>query len=154
MIAFAREPFGPKLYVEMYPLLVKHWHDVAKYHDIVLAPDVEMYVAQQQQNTLRIYTIRQEDTLKGYAAFMVRSALHYKQSLQAAQDVIFVDQSLRGTTPLKFIRFCDDMLRAEGVQVVYQHVKVAPGLNFGKILERHGYELVEHIYAKRLDKER
>jgi hypothetical protein len=40
-------------------------------------------------------------------------------------------------------------LALEGIQVVYHHVKAAH--NFGKMLERMDYKLVDLIYAKRLD---
>jgi N-acetylglutamate synthase-like GNAT family acetyltransferase len=49
------------------------------------------------------------------------------------------------------IRYCDEQLRADGCQAVYHHVKAAH--NFGPLLKRMGYELVDLIYAKRLDKE-
>jgi hypothetical protein len=48
------------------------------------------------------------------------------------------------------IRYADMQLKEDGVQVVYHHSKVAH--NIGPLLERMGYEAVDLIYAKRLDK--
>ena len=50
----------------------------------------------------------------------------------------------------RFIRYCDEQLRAQGVQAVYHHVKAKQ--SFGPTLTRQGYELVDLIYAKRLDR--
>jgi hypothetical protein len=49
---------------------------------------------------------------------------------------------------MRLIEHADAQLAAEGVQVVFQHVKTAH--NFGPLLERLGYEHVENVYAKRL----
>lgn len=146
-----REIFQPALAAEMMPLLAAHWAEVSHYPDILLNPDVEYYTNLEAGGFFRVYTLRNEGVLKGYAAFTVRQAPHYSQSKQAYQDVIYVDPAMRGLAPLRFIRFCDSELRREGVQAVYHHVKVAH--NFGRILERQGYEPVDIIYAKRLDRE-
>lgn len=87
--------------------------------------------------------------LVGYALYFVRANPHYKSSVQAVQDVIYLDPSVRGGTGYKFIAWCDAQLASEGVQAVYHHVKAKH--DFGKLLERQGYELVDYIYAKRLD---
>lgn len=99
-----------------------------------------------------MYTAREVDgSLIGYCVYFVKHAPHYAASIQAAQDVLYVARSHRGGTGYRFIAWCDEQLAAEGVQVVYQHAKVAhPAL--GRILERQGYEAVDVIYAKRLDR--
>lgn len=94
-------------------------------------------------------TFRFGATLVGYALYIVNSNPHYASSIQAVQDVIYLDPAVRGGTGYKFIKWCDEQLAAEGVQASYHHVKAAH--NFGKLLERQGYELVDLIYAKRLD---
>jgi hypothetical protein len=70
--------------------------------------------------------------------------------LQATQDILFVLPEYRkGRVGIGLIKYCDQQLGAEDVQVVYQHVKLAH--NFGPVLERMGYEAVDIIYAKRLN---
>jgi lysylphosphatidylglycerol synthetase-like protein (DUF2156 family) len=49
-----------------------------------------------------------------------------------------------------FIDWCDQQLRAEGVQVVSHHVKLAH--DFGPTLARLGYEHVEAMWQRRLDR--
>lgn len=137
---------------EIFPLLQQHYMEIAKYHDIKLDPDVEQYKDIEDYGGLRFYTARtDEGTLVGYTAYFVRHNLHYRESLQAMQDVIFLTKEARkGLTGYKLIKFADEHLKAEGVQIVYHHVKTK--LDFGSVLERLGYEPVEMIWARRLDK--
>lgn len=177
---FAREPFTSQLLAEMLPLLEAHWKEVAHFPDIPLEVDASAYHAAESAGALRIYTVRDRRTdqpcdhaceftqpygwvpeadcpvhdvpsLLGYAAYFVRPSPHYRSSVQAAQDVIYVSPAARGSTGARLIRFADDELSSEGVQAVYHHVKLAH--NWGKMLERMGYEPVDIIYAKRLDRE-
>jgi len=138
-----------KVKVELEPLLYAHWREIAHYQDIVLNPDWDHYIAGDENGLLRCFTARdEEEDLVGYAIFWVRPNAHYKDSLQAAQDVLFIHPTRRGFGA-KFILWCDDQLAAEGVQAVYHHVKAAH--DFGSMLERFGYEVVDLIYARRLD---
>lgn len=135
---------------EAYPLLYAHWEEIAHFKDISLEPDLDAYEKLHKAGVLRTFTARNEfDKLVGYAVFVVRANPHYRSSVQAVQDILYVDKQYRGKG-LEFIKWCDEQLKAEGVQAVYQHVKQAH--NFGPALERIGYELVDLIYARRLDK--
>jgi hypothetical protein len=135
---------------EATPLLVRHWKEIAHYQDIVLNPDISGYVDIERRGGLRLFTARDGKKLAGYAVFFIRHNMHYQDSLQAVQDVLFLDEGYRkGFTGIKLIKYADEALRDEGVQVVYHHIKSAH--NFGPILERMGYQLVDLIYARRLD---
>lgn len=152
---FAREPLTHALIDEMLPLLRAHWREIATYQDIPLKIDATGYVDAEDAGILRCFTARSTPQanyappLVGYAVYFVRPHMHYCESVQAVQDVLYLDPSMRGGAGFRLIAWCDDQLRAEGVQVVHHHVKIAH--DFGKILERQGYECVERIYAKRLD---
>jgi len=98
-----------------------------------------------------VFTARDDEKLMGYNVFFVANNAHYKDSLQATQDILYLAPEYRGKmTGVRFIRWCDNELEDLGVEVVYQHVKARPELNFGPMLERIGYELVDLIYTKRL----
>lgn len=148
---FQAEPFTADLFQEALPLLASHWHEIAHFKDIPLNPDLSFYKSCQTAGVLRCYTARAGSDLVGYAVFIVRRNPHYQTSLQATQDVIYIQPAHRGGLGRRFIKFCDTELRLEGAQAVYQHVKAEH--NFGLVLQRLGYELVDLIYAKRLDKE-
>lgn len=147
--AFQRER-AIDLWPEIMPLLEKHWHEIAHYADIKLEPDVKAYNWADDFGALRCFTARVGETLVGYAIYFVRPNLHYTSSLQASQDVLFLLPEYRGKLiGAQFIAWCDAQLQAEGVQVVTQHVKAEH--NFGPLLERMGYQLVDLIYSRRLD---
>lgn len=136
---------------EIQPLLVAHWREIAAYQDIPLDPEWGMYAQIEQTGALRIYTVRDDGRLVGYAVFFVRANPHYKGSVQAQQDILYLDPPLRKQRiGAAFIEWCDAELRKAGAQVVYQHVKLA--FDFGPMLERLGYEALEKIYARRLDR--
>lgn len=134
---------------DLRPLLQAHWREVAHYQDIPLNPDFDFY---RTSPNLRCVTVRDDGELTGYAIFGVGRNKHYMDSLQSVQDVFFVHPQHRGFAGKRLIRASDAMLRAEGVQVSYHHVKEAHPV-LGALLRSEGYEPVETIWAKRLDKE-
>lgn len=154
---FAVEPLSPDLFDETLPLLMAHWEEIAHFKDIPLKPDQAAYEAIAAAGNLRVYTVRESGPIArliGYAVFFLRRNMHYSTSLQAVQDILYLDPSARGKlVGLRFIKYCDEELRKEGVQVAMHHVKVKPGLDFGPMLERIGYEPVDRIFVRRLDKE-
>lgn len=138
-----------EIFDELPPLLHKHWKEIAHYQDILLEPDWELYAKLDEMKMLRTFTARDpEGKLVGYAIFFVKPNMHYKSSIQAVQDILFIDPESRGFGR-NFISWCDDQLKEEKVQAVYHHIKAKH--NFGPMLERMGYELVDLIYARRLD---
>lgn len=139
---------------ELLPLLEKHYLEIAHYQDIALKPDWDTYRKIEEANLLRCFTVRDDlDVLIGYCFFFIKKNIHYSDSLQASQDVLFLHPDYRKNhIGSKFLEWCDDQLRDEGIQVVYHHVKEAH--NFGKLLERLDYKLVDLIYSRRLDKEK
>lgn len=145
MIEFARELVSD-VEDEIKPLLSAHWQEIAHYLDIPLDPDWEFY---RTAKTIRVYTARANRVLVGYAVFFISPNRHYKASIQAVQDILFVLPEYRGRTGFRLIRYCDEQLKLEGAQVVYQHVKVKH--DFGPLLKTLGYEPVDIIHAKRLD---
>lgn len=146
---FKRER-AQEFFPEAMPLFDKHWREIAHYQDIILNVDLETYYSIEDKNMLRCFTVRDDEgSLIGYAIYFLKHNLHYKDSFQAVQDVLFIHPEKRGFGS-KLISWCDDELRKEGVQVVYHHVKQAH--NFGPLLEKKGYELVDLIYARRLDR--
>ncbi len=149
-IVFSEEPFSEGLLDELFPLLEAHYKEIAHYKDIPLSPDLALYEIAYKTGMLRIYTARRGKSIVGYSVFFVRPHGHYKTSLQAVQDILFLSPSERGKMlGARLIRFSDERLKEIGVQAVYHHVKESH--NFGPLLERLGYQQVERIYTRRLD---
>lgn len=152
-VFFQREEFTPKLVDEIQPLIAAHYREIAHYQDIPLDPDYDVYYKIADAGQLRVFTARKQKSgaLVGYCLYFVRSNPHYKTSIQAVQDILFLTPELRGLTlGPALIAYTEARLKEEGVQVAMQHVKAAH--NFGKMLERNGWELVDLIYTKRLDR--
>lgn len=137
------------IYDEMLPIFISHYKEIAHYKDIPLSPDIEQYYRMEKNGITHIFTAREERNLIGYGIFNIRYNLHYKDSLQAWQDILYISKEKRGFGK-DFIKWCDLQLKNMGVQVINQHIKVAH--NWGKILENMGYELQDLQYSKRLDK--
>lgn len=138
---------------EIAELCKLHWEEIALDKDIPLAPDWDAYARLDDAGMLRPYVARNEGgELVGYSVFFVSPAMHYRHSLQANQDVVFLHPDYRrGRLGMSLLTLAEDSLRAEGVQVIHHHVKQAhPAL--GRVLERMGYGVADIIYKKRLDK--
>lgn len=145
---FQREKLSLDLFDEMLPLLLKHYKEIAHFQDIPLDPDYDTYIKMEEIDLVRCYTARDNGELVGYAVYFVKANIKYRSSKQATQDVLYIDPNKRGFGH-RFILWCDRQLKEEGVQVVYHHTKLEH--NFGPMLERQGYQLIDLIFGKRLD---
>jgi GNAT superfamily N-acetyltransferase len=133
------------------PIFEAHYKEVAHYQDIPLDINEAAYMHLEESGLLRCFTARYNGDLVGYCVFIVKRNPRYQTSLQANQDILYVDKSRRGALfGKRLLDYCHERLKAEGVQVVYQHTKAAR--TEGRFMELMGYELVDYIYAKRLDR--
>jgi GNAT superfamily N-acetyltransferase len=149
-VVFALEPLTPELGQESMPLIEAHWREIAHDLTIPLSPDWERYYALQDAGSIRVYTARRNGEIIGYAWFIVNRNLHYSTSVQAIQDVIFIRKDLRrGTLGTRLIKFSEEQLKQEGVQVVVHHIKAKH--DWSPLIERLGYSLVDLIYLKRIN---
>lgn len=150
MNSFQREQLTESMVSEVMPLLEQHWREIAHDLTIPLSVDWERYFMMQANDAFRVFTVRRSGELIGYAAFFVHPNMHYSTSLQAVQDVIFIREDMRrGSLGSRLIRFAEEELKREGVQLVLHHIKAKH--NWGALLERMGYTLVDLIYAKRIN---
>ncbi len=67
---------------EAEPLVKMHYDEIAHYQDIPFDIDWAQYANVERAGALRIFTLRDEGALRGYAAFHVRRNMHYQSSLQ------------------------------------------------------------------------
>lgn len=147
---FKEETLTESILEEAKPLLEKHWSEISFYKDIELNPDYELYLKMQSLGMIRCYSARiDEGKMIGYAVYFIKRNPHYKQSLVAAEDIIFFDPEYRGRGML-FIKWCDQELKNLGVQIVTHHVKVQ--FDWSKALIRDGYDWQDKVLSKRLDR--
>jgi GNAT superfamily N-acetyltransferase len=137
---------------ELLPLLHSHYSEIALYQDIQLKPEFDTYYKLEELGLLKIFTLRDSNkALCGYAAYIIRKAIHYTDSVQAHQDVLYINPDLRGKgLGHVFINYCDNELKRMGVQVVFQHVTRKH--DYSSTLKGLGYELNEIVFSRRLDK--
>ena len=77
-ITFQKELFRD-IKLEIQPLLVQHWEEVAMYKDKVpLAPDWARYQDMEDNGVLHVVTVRDSGTLVGYYVTMIVHGLHYR----------------------------------------------------------------------------
>ncbi len=131
-------------------LLRRHKNEIAHYQDIPLDVDWQRYEDAEKAGVFRVMTARLGSKIIGYVCFFVMPHAHYKGSLTAVQDVLYVDPDYRhGRTGYRLIQLADDYLRAEGVQITMHHYKVTHPI--GSLLMRQGYQLIDFVAGKRLD---
>jgi GNAT superfamily N-acetyltransferase len=148
-LQFKREILTAELMTELHPLLDAHYQEIARYKDIPLSPDVAKYTKAEELGFVRMFVIRDGGKPVGYGCYFLETNAHYSTSLQAKQDVLFLSAEYRkGGIGQRFIAWCDEQLRLDGVQAVYHHVKLKH--NFGPMLEKLGYEPIDVIYGRRL----
>lgn len=142
----------PEFREELQPLLEKHWAEIAVYKDIPLDPNWEWYAGAVAKGAIRAYTMRtDEGELVGYAAFAIGYNRHYQTLLQAGADVVFIDPAHRkhAFTVVRFLKWCDEMLKELGVQLVIHRSKAhQPAL--GGLVQAIGYDFVENSFMRRL----
>lgn len=147
-VEFGIEKFSD-VWDEMMPLITKHYEEIARYKDIALSPDKEKYVTLNEKEFAKLFTIRNSGELIGYAVFFIAPHIHYSDVIHAHQDVLFLTKEHRGKmVGARFLKWCEDRLAENGVMWITQHVKAKH--NFGRMLERIGYELMDLVYTKRI----
>ena len=133
---------------ELLPLLRKHYEEVAwNKSRIPLDPDYERYRQIESSGSLRIYVVREDGAIIGYAVFLVSRHLHYNIKL-AVNDIVYVDPTRRGVmVGQKLLRdFAESELKREGVQVISLHIKL--NHDWSKLAELWGYAKVDMICNK------
>ena len=146
----ALETMNADLANELSPLLDKHYSELAVHKDIKLNPNWEQYFLMEKMGSLKFFIARNDEgEIIGYVAYFISYHIHYMDSLQAQQDVLFVSPDRRGAhAGIKLLKYSEEHLKNIGVDVITQHVK--PSHDFSPLLERLGYSELETIYCKRI----
>jgi hypothetical protein len=149
-VEFQRERFTKEFEAEVLPLGEMHNREIGGViADVRIRVPREMYESLDSNDMLRIYTLRQDGALKGYNIFAV--IVHPEYGKPTAQhDVMFLHPDVRsGFNASRFLRWCDEQLKEDGVLFVTQHVTASK--DFSPLLKRIGYQHSETVYIKRLN---
>lgn len=149
--SFLQEEITEALLDEIIPLLVGHYAELPRFKDIKPEPDWDFYLKAGSIGVMKCFTLREEGKLIGYAVFSVSKHPHFKNSLQAVHDLLYLEPASRkGRNGIEFIKDCDEALTAMGCQVISwssnsQH-------DYSAILERLGYQLVDLTFSRKTDR--
>lgn len=129
-------------------ILREHYEEVAWRKDkIKFAPDYPIYDSLEKAGILRCYVARRDGIIVGYAVFFVKPHFHYKHTLVAANDILYVEKSSRGyVLGKRLLSFAEGKLKAEGVHYIGLHIKDC--LDWSPLALKLGYESVERQYQK------
>lgn len=146
MITFQKEGFLP-FFDETAELFKEHYEEVAERQDVIeLDPDLDKYKTLFDSGFLEIHTAREDGKLIGYSIWIVSPHLHYKKSLTASSDIIFIHPAYRkGMFGVRFIKWTIEEVKKSNPQRILLHVK--PHVDFGPILERMGATFLEKVYS-------
>lgn len=152
-MTFYREDYSLKLVAEMLPLLALHHEETKDKFYGPLNPELTMYEQSEKLGILRVFTVRQwngmELELMGYQVFFISPHHHSKEQMSAMQDILFLHKKARkGLTGYRFIEWCGNRLKMEGIHIVHQRVSARQKV--GRLLERMGYEKEDITYSKLL----
>lgn len=149
-LIYAIEPFL-EAQPEVARLCVRHWEEIALNKGaIALDPDWERYALLDGAGAIVLATARARREMVGYHLFLVSPHLHYRRSLTALSDVVYLAPEHRlGMAGIRLMRCAEAELRRRGVQRVVQNVKLHT--DWGRVLERMGYAPIERIYSKLLE---
>ena len=138
-------------------MIALHWDEVALDKTAIpLDVDWEGYRRRERERTFRGIAMRRNGRMIGYNAFFITPTLHYKSTLHALNDVIYVDADERGMAGVRLLRETERLLStlAPLVKVIYHtklHVVLGQGTKSGTVgtlLERLGYSHIENVHAK------
>lgn len=133
---------------ELKPLLIEHWEELANNKDVrPLDPDYPMYLAMNDMDILRIFTVRDDGKLIGYSIWIIANNLHYKTWKYAVSDIYYLDPDVRGTgTSFLFFFKIEDWLKSLGVKSITVQDKLnhSHSIFFNKL----GYTPIEQHYEK------
>ena len=150
MVAFAKERFA-QVINDIKPLLPLHHTELALYQgDIAFDPDYAKYDTLDTMGVIKIYTVRADDGLIGYAIYVVMPHMHYRQNVWARCDLIWIKPEYRRAHIGKgLLAFVEAQLALEGVSVMHTTGKTAHPELLALLLSE-GHEHTEFGCSKRL----
>lgn len=145
---FRREEISSDLISEALPLLQAHHDEVMPRAEKVRIDRIK-YLQMARLGVIRCFVVRKEGKLVGYANFFVCLHPHYREVRQALCDVLYLSPKYRGGGGVRFIRWCDAQLEAEGVHEI--HYTVTERHDYSRTLERMGYAKQSRVFSKRMN---
>lgn len=146
MMVFAPEPYAA-WYREALPLFDRHYAELGRTD--ALMPDHALAMRLDGDGKLACYTARVDARLVGYALFIVAPMAHYKTTVLAELDLLWLaPEHRRGRDGIRLIRFAESDLAARGANVVRLRAKLDTTLS--RLAGLLGYVEAERVYERRV----
>lgn len=132
-------------------LLEQHWRELCTDPELMeLDPDWRGYYDLEERGRTFTLVVRRDGATVGYSLNFLFPHLHYKQTLMAQNDVLFVDPALRRTTGIgpRLIRATEAQARELGAHLICWHAKQNTALD--SYLPKQGYRVQDVFYSRRL----
>lgn len=139
MLVFARELITDAVLEELYPLWEAHWQETEMYRSgRKMSPDLARYKQFSEQGFYQLYTARNDEGKMVGDAGMYRNLSMHEQRWSATEDTWYLlPEYRRGRNAIRFLKYVEDQMRAQGCEDVYMSTKMVNGA--GRILEYAGY---------------
>lgn len=110
---------------EVQPLLELHYEELCRYKDrIKLDPDWKSYADAEHAGRFHIFTARDGEQLVGYSAFFLGPHIHYRKTIVAQNDVLYLHPEHRnGITGIKLIKMSHTGMKELGAHKIVWHCK-------------------------------
>lgn len=147
-ITFQEESYKVIFTPEFMELMLAHYKEVGGFKDsnkIKLAPNWDLYRTLGKNGNIVMFTIRDDKMLIGYNFYMVASHPHYRNSIIAEADSLYLIPKFRkGYTGYKLIKYSIDKLKKR-VDAITLNTHV--DFDFKSIAIRLGFKPLEQKFV-------
>jgi hypothetical protein len=129
-------------------LMNEAWNEIGHgaFEDYPPAPNLETYRALDKKRLAFAVTVREDRVLVGYCIFFLTGALHHAGRKTAYCDSIFLNTKHRGLAGIQLLVETTKAAKNHGAEKIDFYV--TNKVDFGKVLERLGFELGARVYSK------
>jgi hypothetical protein len=149
MITVQVESFKACL-TELTLIFQRHWQEYALFQDrMPLAPQYDEYVRRDEAGELVLVTARRDGVMVAYYTAAIRPGFHYKDTLTATQDLMYVvaEEPWKGVCrPL--LECVEDELKRRGVKIWYAGYKSHRPQGMPRLFGLFGFEPADVYVTK------
>lgn len=135
---------------EIHKLLPSHYHEISEHykHGVPMNPDLNKYQIKEDNGEILYIALRDSGELVGYYIGFIQPALHYKDCLTLALDIIYVTPDSRGQKGgAMLMNHVIAEAKRRGVKVMTMGFKESHRAHMERLLQDSGMSPFETHYA-------